>query len=304
MRGLRSFFRGSSTVDVLNLFLLGFLLFILAIGFQKTPYRYVLLVSFFLLFALIRIAALFRISSTVGPGWKRLVGLLYPIAFLFLSFETFFMILPYFNQNRYDAFLIHADLAMFGVNPTVWMEQWVRPWFTEIMYVCYFLYFPMPLLAAIIFFRSRRWFELEHAFFNLFFCYFGAYILYFFVPATGPRFNLNQLQTVPLQGIFFTDPIRNLIDFLEPNLFDVFPSVHTCILLTTMVISYRASRKLFYIYVPLAVGILISLIYCRYHYVVDVIAGAAWAGISLFASEIIFHKIYPKLVPQFGSTNG
>ncbi len=287
---------------MLNLFLLGFLFLILGLGFNKTPYRFVLLESFFLLFVLIRVSALFRISQ-VSTGWKRLVGLLYPIAFLFLSFETFFMILPYFNENRYDAFLIRSDLALFGVNPTVWIEQWVRPWLTEVMYICYFLYFPMPLVAAIIFFRGKRWHELEHAFFNLFFCYFGAYIAYFFVPATGPRFNLNHLQTVSLNGIFFTDPIRRLIDFLEPNLFDVFPSVHTCIVLTTMIISYRASKKLFYIYIPLTIGILISLIYCRYHYAIDVIAGACWAAISFFLSEAIFFKIYPKLVPQFGGSN-
>jgi membrane-associated phospholipid phosphatase len=302
MKGIQSFFRGTSAIDALNLTLLGFLTIVLAAAFHKTPYRYTLLVCFGSLFLLIRAAALFR-TSHVSRGWKHLVDLVYPIAFLFLSFETFFMLLPYFNENRYDAALIGVDFWMFGVHPTVWIEKWTHPVMTELMYSCYFLYFPMPFLAAILFFRNNRWRELEHSLFNLFFCYFGGYMTYFFVPATGPRFNLSRFQTIPLndmQGFFVTEPVRKLIDFLEPNLFDVFPSLHTCILLTTMYIARRANKKLFNAYLPLAFGILISLIYCRYHYVIDVIAGAAWAVVSYYLSEAIYKRIKSNLTPQFG----
>ncbi|NUM89698.1 MAG: phosphatase PAP2 family protein, partial [Bdellovibrionales bacterium] len=219
--------------------------------------------------------------------------------FMFLVFETFFMYLPYFNHNRYDMLLANIDVWLLGVYPTVWMEQWVRPWLTDVMYVVYFLYFPLPFLPLLTLYKRGKWFQLEGAFFSLLVCYYGGYTTYFFVPAMSPIYSLESMHRVPLEGVYFSEPIRGLIDFLEPNKLDVFPSLHTGILLTTMAITWGVSRRMFVWLLPLAAAILVSLVYCRYHYFIDIVAGAALSAASYLISQHLYRRYSTKFVPHF-----
>jgi membrane-associated phospholipid phosphatase len=140
-------------------------------------------------------------------------------------------------------------------------------------------------------YKKKRFDDLDKVVFAYLSTYYISYIIYFFVPALGPRFNdtLTGLQTIKeLDGIVLAVPIRELINFLEPNKFDAFPSLHTAILTITMLGCYYYHRKLFKIFIPVAIGILISLVYCRYHYVVDMIAGFVIALISYYVSGFLY----------------
>ena len=141
--------------------------------------------------------------------------------------------------------------------------------------------------------------EMEISILSVLFCFYIAYITYFFVPVHGPRFFLENLHTVPLTGILLSEHIYNLIDFLETNKFDCFPSLHTAVLLVAMYISYRFWRKFFWYNVPLALGILFSLVYLRYHYVIDMIAGAIYAAASCYLMNQLYKMARNKFIPHF-----
>ncbi len=290
--------RHLSIIDALAMGFAGVILLFFLKAFSATPYWAVLLVitPLFVVFPLL--AARLRARS-VFSSVQKLIQFLYPIVFLFSIFESFFMILPYFNPRRYDQFLTDIDHALFGVHPTLWMQQWTLPWLTELMYIVYFLYFPMPLLPVIYLYRQRDWKTLERTLFIYLVCYFGGYIGYFLFPASGPRHYLSELQTVPLRGVFLSETIRQFIDFLEPNKLDVFPSLHASIVITTLLITYSVHRIMFNWFVPLAVAILISLIYCRYHYVIDILAGILWALASFWVSNVVYARYHKLFTPHF-----
>jgi membrane-associated phospholipid phosphatase len=205
------------------------------------------------------------------------------------------MVLPYFSDMRWDAILHNWDLVLLGVNPTLWFEQYTNPIFTEILYIAYFLYFPMPLVVFGWMIYKRQYTAIEKYLFIFLVTYYISYILYFFVPAIGPRFFLASQYTIPLKGIWVSESIRNFIDTMEPNKLDAFPSLHTAILFTTLILAYKNNKTLFYIYIPIGILILISVIYCRYHYFVDVLAGI----IVSFASYGIAYKFYYKYSGKF-----
>ena len=191
---------------------------------------------------------------------------------------------------------------MLGVNPTVWIERIVTPVLTEIMYISYFLYFPMPLILVIWLFFEKKYPEIEESIFLLFMCYYGAYITYFFIPVEGPRFHLAGSQTVSLTGLFFSQPIKTIINFFEPNKLDCFPSLHAAILIVTGFLTYKFNKKLFYIYLPIGFLIIISLVYCRFHYVIDIIAGSVWAIICITIGKFIYVKFKRKFIFHFNET--
>ena len=209
------------------------------------------------------------------------------------------MLLPYFNTLRFDALLEKADIFLLGVSPTLWIGQWAHPLLTDMLYFFYLFYFPMPLIILIWMYRKGRFREVEQALLIYLICYYGAYITYFLMPAEGPRFFLQGLYPSPLKGYFLAEPIRTLINTLEPNKLDAFPSLHAGILAVTMYVSYRNNRKIFNWFVPAAVAITISLIYCRYHYFIDMLAGFLLAALAVVFGKALYYKVENKIINHF-----
>ena len=67
---------------------------------------------------------------------------------------------------------------------------------------------------------------------------------------------------------------------------------HTGVALTVLYLAYRYKKTLFRIYLPVVMLLLFSTVYCRYHYVVDVIAGVVLAITAIFLGDIYYkwHK--------------
>ncbi len=300
--------KGVGVIDILNaVFIIVVFVFYL-ISLPHNPYTFWPVVVLGFTFALVWLAVALRKSRHIRSPhtfWEKLGKIylnFYPLIFMFVIFESFFMILPYFNPHDYDRQLAQIDYSMFGVYPTVWIEQWVRPWLTDLLYLDYFIYYPMPLFILVYLYRKRMAYELDRSVFILLVVNYGAYITYFFVPAMGPRFYepIMRLQTKALNGIFLATPIRDIISVFEPNKFDAFPSLHIATSLTTLIIMFKYNKKMFAIFIPVIAGIFVAVIYCRFHYVADVITGIVWTIIAFSFSGWFYDRwIVRKLPPYF-----
>jgi membrane-associated phospholipid phosphatase len=71
------------------------------------------------------------------------------------------------------------------------------------------------------------------------------------------------------------------LDALEGVQRDAFPSGHTAIAIVVLAMAARYQRRLFYPLLVITVSLMISTIYLRYHYVIDVIAGVLLAVLCL-----------------------
>ncbi|MEE9432060.1 MAG: phosphatase PAP2 family protein [Melioribacteraceae bacterium] len=296
---MKTILKNLSIIDWVNIIFLACLTFFLIAVFNKTPYPIETLLLYCGLFVFIIMFAIFR-GSHLSPKWKRLILFINPVIFLIISFESLYMLVQYFNKNRYDALLDKIDIAILSVSPTIYIEQFTHPLFTDIFYLFYLIYFPMPIIILGVMFKRNMFVEVEKSLLIYLFTYYLAYILYFFVPAEGPRFFLLNEYAYPLTGIFLAEPIRQIVNTFEPNTLDVFPSLHTAILAVTMFVSYKYNRKVFNWFILPAIGIPISLIYCRYHYFVDMIAGLVLAVFSFWLASKIYDKISSRFVNHFG----
>jgi len=55
------------------------------------------------------------------------------------------------------------------------------------------------------------------------------------------------------------------------------PSGHTQIVLMVLFLARRHEKTIFYLFLPVVCCLILSTVYLRYHYVIDLIAGAALA---------------------------
>ncbi|PIV23255.1 MAG: hypothetical protein COZ69_07455 [Deltaproteobacteria bacterium CG_4_8_14_3_um_filter_45_9] len=256
------------------LFLIGLILLTLIFRGQIPLWRSLLLnyvVLFGLLFAL-------KLSSDRKMIGKR--GMFFhhfsPILFVILIYESLGNLIQYL-QRDIDPTLIQIDFFIFGVQPTLWMEQWIVPWFTDVMSLAYLSYYFIPIVLIAVLYLKDRMMEFDRAIFVLAFGYYVSFIGYILFPAIGPRYALTHLYSVPLEGSFLTDFVRDILNALEHNKRDCMPSGHTQIVLIALYLAHRYEKVLFYIFLPIICALILSTVYLRYHYTIDIFAGVMLA---------------------------
>ena len=212
------------------------------------------------------------------PRPLRILIDFYPAALIPLLYESLGPLIQASQRGSRDAVLIAADRALFGVDVTVWLQRFTRPFWNDFFSIAYVSYYFLAIvLGAVLWARDPT--VARRFIFTLTVCYLASYAGYFAVPALGPRSSLSH--TVPIDGTPIAGTISRTLDELENTKKDVFPSGHTMIAVVVLLVAYRTARRLFWWLLPVAACLIASTVYCRYHYVVDVIAGAILAIVTV-----------------------
>ncbi len=226
-------------------------------------------------------------NDRMAPG--RMRGLVYslsPILFIVLIYESLGNLIQYLHPDI-DQTLIRIDRWLFGVEPTLWMQRWIVPWLTDLLSFAYVSYYFLPFVLVLVLYLKNRP-GLNRAIFTLTLGYYISFIGYILFPAVGPRYSMTSLYTVPLEGSFITDWVRDGLNAIEHNRRDCMPSGHTQIALTVLYLAYRYERVLFKIFLPFVCGLIFSTVYLRYHYVIDLMVGAAIAAGTLIVGPRLY----------------
>jgi membrane-associated phospholipid phosphatase len=151
-----------------------------------------------------------------------------------------------------------------------WITE-VISWFNltqlDIHEACYISYvYAAPALAMALWFLGRR----TH--FNRFM---GAlvitgavaYIGYVLVPVVGPKYVFEG------RWLEASSSALSFMDDIKGRNRDCFPSLHTAWTTLFLIAAYKGVRPLFWVYLPVAIGVYIATLYGGYHYIPDLIAG-------------------------------
>ena len=183
--------------------------------------------------------------------------------------------------------LAAADRALFGVDVTVWLQRFVRPALTNFFYLSYTSYYFIGLALGFVLWRRSKA-NLRRFILTLTLCYYVSYAGYFLVPALGPRIALAGRHAVVLESTALSAAIARTLNELEHTKFDVFPSGHTMIAAAVLLVAFRRARDVFWALLPIALCLIASTVYCRYHYVVDVLAGLILACAAVPIGDRIY----------------
>jgi membrane-associated phospholipid phosphatase len=243
--------------------------------------------------AFLAIAVFLAQRSERLPKALRVAVDFYPAAFIPFVFESLGPLIPAARGGARDDLLIAADRALFGTDVTVWLQRFVTPFWAAFFYVAYATYYFLPLVLG-GFLWSRDAAAARRYIFTLSFAFYVSYAGYFTIPAFGPRTAQAELYTVSLETTSAARAISQTINQLEKTKLDVFPSGHTMITVSVLIVAWRRLRWLFWILLPVATLLIVSTVYCRYHYAVDVLAGIALA----FATVPLGDRLYAGLMAR------
>jgi len=203
----------------------------------------------------------------------------YPLLYVAACYREMSVLIPAIRGKGVDAALARLDYAIWGVHPTVWLERLQRPWLTESLQIAYALFLPGMLVVVAVLWLRKRLAEFRYNVFLLSLGFLTSYAGYFLAPVRGPRFLLEPWQGLPLEGLWSFPFLRHWLDVLEAAHYDCFPSGHTEIMLLVWWSSRQVSRNLFRVLGVYTLVMIVSAVYLRYHYTVDVAAGAVLAAL-------------------------
>jgi uncharacterized membrane protein (DUF485 family) len=212
----------------------------------------------------------------------------YPLPYVAAFYKEMARLIPAVRNWRADEWLANVDLGIWGVHPTVWLERIQTPLFTEFLQWVYTLFVPAVLLVAILLWFQRKYDQFRYYAFLIALGFLVSYVGYLCVPARGPRFLLAPLQHQPLRGLWLTQAMQSALDRLESAHYDCFPSGHTELTLLAWWGSRMISRALSRVYFGYTLAIIFATVYLRYHYTIDVFAGAAVAVVLMVASPVLY----------------
>lgn len=214
-----------------------------------------------------------------------------------------------FFSDYMDPIIIRWEQALFGCQPSVlFMTKLPYLDLSELFYASYFSYYVMIVgVGLALYIRERR--QFFHYVSVVSFVFYICYTTYIILPIIGPRVffheingysipeELQQLAPIDLYpqavqtGVFFKLMAFIYRTFEAPGA--ALPSSHVAIALTTVFFSFRYLPRIRFIHLPVAILLCLSTVYCRYHYVIDVLAGMLTAALLVPIANWLYYKTAP-----------
>jgi membrane-associated phospholipid phosphatase len=213
-----------------------------------------------------------------------------PLVFVAVVFDNLENYTGLVRPTTIDATLHHIDVALFGVEPTVWMRHLYSPLMTDWMATCYAIFLITPMVLAIIVSLRGRRDDFREMAFAVMLQMWIAFFIFICLPAGPPRYFAplrdGPFQT-PLPSFFgFNDALQARWDTYSPLLVRAsFPSLHCAYATLTLVYAWRFGdavfprwkRAFFFVVLPLELSLYVSTVYLRHHWIPDIAAGITLA---------------------------
>ncbi len=215
---------------------------------------------------------------------------------IFRDFGPFlFVLVIYFNLQ--DAIFIlnpddiHHTLArldekLFGIHPSVWAEQFYRPWLTDWFALSYLNYYVMTLILLGLLYLKNQHGTFRIVMLTVMISYFIGFVAYIFFPASSPYLVISDQYQVDIwkDTSVISWLTYTIVDLAPHRVRDAFPSMHNAIVLLTIIMAWRYHRIFFWVQLPLAFSLPFATVYLRYHFVVDIMGAIPVIAVALYLS--------------------
>jgi hypothetical protein len=238
--------------------------------------------------ALIAVALWFAARPLQYPSFGGIIRDIYPLfAIVFLYWELRYLALL-FSSGYNDPLILRLEEWLFGAQLAMtFSERFPYMWLSEAMHFFYGLYWVLlPLAVALLYARRRPQCARELVYVELV-VFFGCYLVFLFFPVQGPHYEF------PVIGPPLADgPMYRFVHWVLEDGGSkgaAFPSSHVAVAVAILLVTRRCDRFVWWLMLPLVVGLTIGTVYGRFHYGIDAASGIVAAvvlyGIAQYLSR-------------------
>lgn len=261
-------------------------------------------------------------SDEIYKSFMDLTLIYLPYLIIAVIYENLILFTDFYGSslNTIDISLMNIDQFIFGGQPTIWLESYLNPVAVEILMIGYGLFFIYPFGYLIYLVQKNQINIFQEVLFAQVLILILSLFCFVAFPAVGPRFTLEINPVMPsldlpfymggIEGVeipflyqltgyksFYAAQV-DIWNYLERIKTDCMPSMHTglCLLCLFYALKYRDifKRKQLaqWSWIIGVIILIISTVYLRYHWVIDVIAGVLSAIVVYGISRVIFYYWY------------
>lgn len=212
-----------------------------------------------------------------------------------------------FVADCLDPWFIRLEERVFGLQPSLLFMEWLpQRWVAEVFYGAYFSYYLMIIGVGIaLFLRGRD--QFAHYLTVVSLLFYVCYFTYILLPVCGPRVfyedfaGLNLPPEIRSMGAAHPFPETVQAGVFPSIIFLIyrhleaagaaFPSSHVAVAICTAWFSFLYLKRIRYLHAFVTLLLCISTVYCRYHYVVDVLAGALTAAVIIPLAHAFYWRV-------------
>jgi membrane-associated phospholipid phosphatase len=225
-----------------------------------------------LFFAIIFVAAKFKDRSKIALFVREVLPFVLAIAVYTNLHDT----IAFVNPGDISSTLVAIDKAIFGVEPVLWAEKFYHPVLTEFFSFCYLNFFWYSFILGMLLYFWGKPGHFRTMMLGVTMLFYAGYVFYIIFPALPPRLALQQYFTKDLSG-FMLQKMNGVVNISFASSRAAFPSLHCANTLITLIYSFQYKRPFFYVFLPIATGLVLATVYLRHHYVIDILVGFALA---------------------------
>lgn len=247
-------------------------------------------------------------GAAARPGWRLLDFLrhYYPVLLYTAFYRETGALNRMFVPDYLDAHFIWLEEQWFGFQPCLaFMDALPYLAVSEVFYASYFSYYIMiGGVGLALYLRNPR--QFFHYVSVVSFVFYLCYLTYICLPVMGPRAFFRELDGFRLPEAIqayagvptYPDAIKvgwfyQLMAWIYRNFEGpgaAFPSSHVAIAIVTVWFSFLYLRRIRYPHLVVAALLCASTVYCRYHYVVDVVAGVLTAVLLVPLGNALYRR--------------
>lgn len=213
----------------------------------------------------------------------NLIRNFYPLLLLgFFYSET-----DYYNNiffDNFDPLLVQIEEFIFKTQPSLdFSEKISNSWFSELMHWGYFSYYLFTLGIPLLFYTQNKS-AFNKSMFIIISSFCAYYIIFILFPAVGPQFYFEPDKTTVPKAYLFDKIMHFIIRYGETET-GAFPSSHVGMTVVFLILIWQNFRKYFTVLLIPACLLMLSTVYIKAHYVIDVLAGLL-SGILFYIVSI------------------
>lgn len=222
--------------------------------------------------ALVIIYLLIRYANN-SVGLLNIFRNFYTIIFLIFWYPETDYLNNLFFENL-DPLVAGWEQAFFGGQPAlIFAQRFNSHWFSELMSLGYFSFYLIIFFVLLAILRKRPN-QFAYSLYLVVASFYVYYLIFIFFPVAGPQYYFKGAAPGLPDGYLFSHLIH-IIEQTAERPTAAFPSSHVGISLLMLWLAWKYVRKAFYYVLPFIVMLIVSTVYLRAHYVVDVLAGGA-----------------------------
>ncbi|NOQ22274.1 MAG: phosphatase PAP2 family protein [Candidatus Aegiribacteria sp.] len=220
--------------------------------------------------------------------WKHLPGVLRPWLFyplLALSYWQLQFVVSSHFQEFHGAGIIAFERSLFGQLPVVWLQEQLYhggiAWYDYIFAVFHSSLYFIPIVFPLLLLVRKGVERMKRATVAMTLITLAGYATYVLFPLTPPWMAslenmIPQVERITLRALGELAP-GGIISSFSPSPRGAMPSLHAGVPILVLMIAFREFRWKAWWFTIVVAGICFEIAYGAEHYIIDIIAGLAYA---------------------------